>query len=37
MIEEYEAFLKAKQIPFEAKTFDGGHRMDRSTLQLLAG
>jgi predicted esterase len=36
MIEEYEAFLKAKQIPFEAKTFEGGHRMDRDTLQLLA-
>jgi len=36
MIEKYEALLKENQIPFEAKTFGGGHRMDRSILQLLA-
>ena len=36
MISDYEKLLKQKGIPFELVTFDGGHRMDRETLQTLA-
>ena len=36
MISDYEELLREKQIPYDLLTFDGGHRMDRETLKLLA-
>ena len=36
MIADYESILKANGIPYNLLTFDGGHRMDRETLRLLA-
>ena len=36
MIAEYEKLLTDNGIPFSVTTFDGGHRLDRSTLQSLA-
>ncbi len=36
MIAGYESLLRDKNIPYELRTFDGGHRMDRETLQALA-
>ena len=36
MIANYEALLRSKHVPHEVVTFDGGHRMDRDTLQALA-
>ena len=37
MISDYEEVLKSYGIPYDVVTFDGGHRMDRETLRLLAG
>ena len=37
MISKYEKLLHDKNVPYELITFDGGHRMDRSTLGALAG
>lgn len=36
MIEEYEKLLAGKSVPYELRTFEGGHRMDRETLKELA-
>jgi predicted esterase len=36
MISKYEKLLREKNVPFELVSFDGGHRMDRSTLAALA-
>lgn len=36
MIAGYVQLLNSKGIPFEVITFDGGHRMDRETLEKLA-
>ncbi len=36
MIEDYQKLLSEKGIPFEVVTFEGGHRMDRETLMMLA-
>ena len=36
MISEYEELLTSKSVPFQVKSFDGGHRMDRQTLKRLA-
>jgi predicted esterase len=35
MIRDYQTLLKEKTIPYELITFEGGHRMDRSTLKSL--
>jgi predicted esterase len=35
MIEEYEKLLAGKSVPYELRTFEGGHRMDRETLRAL--
>jgi len=36
VIADYQRVLAANDIPYRLTTFDGGHRMDRSTLQQLA-
>lgn len=36
MIADYEVLLKSHGIPYSVVSFDGGHRMDRETLQSLA-
>ena len=36
MISEYEKLLVEKSVPFQIKSFEGGHRMDRETLRALA-
>lgn len=36
MIAAYEKVLTEKGIPYDLRTFDGGHRMDRSTLREIA-
>lgn len=36
MMEKYEKLLRDSGIPYSLVTFDGGHRMDRLTLQRLA-
>jgi dienelactone hydrolase len=36
MITGYEKLLKENNVPYELITFEGGHRMDRDTLQALA-
>lgn len=36
VIESLEKLLRDSRIPFNVVTFDGGHRMDRSTLEKLA-
>jgi predicted esterase len=36
MISEYEKLLIEKSVPFQIKSFEGGHRMDRETLRALA-
>lgn len=35
MISEYEKLLVEKSVPFQVKSFEGGHRMDRETLRKL--
>ncbi len=37
MMEEYEKLLRSNDIPFRLSTFNGGHRMDRETLRVIAG
>lgn len=37
MIADYEKLLAKNDIPYRLTTFDGGHRMDRETLRVLAG
>jgi hypothetical protein len=34
---DHEARLTSAGVPFEVVMFDGGHRMDRETLQRVAG
>lgn len=36
MIAGYEKLLSEHNVPYRLETFDGGHRMDRGTLQRLA-
>jgi predicted esterase len=36
MISEYEKLLAEKSVPFQIRSFEGGHRMDRQTLKELA-
>src|SRR5687768_8537835 len=36
MIANYEKVLRENAIPYRLETFEGGHRMDRSTLERLA-
>lgn len=37
MISNYEKLMQTASIPYDIITFNGGHRMDRETLRLLAG
>jgi predicted esterase len=36
MIANYESLLRSKNVPYQVVTFEGGHRMDRDTLRVLA-
>jgi len=36
MIADYEKLLRDSSVPFTLESFEGGHRMDRDTLQRLA-
>ncbi len=36
MIADYQKLLSAYSVPYRLENFDGGHRMDRETLQRLA-
>jgi predicted esterase len=37
MIADYEKLLRENSVPYSLETFNGGHRMDRATLERLAG